>query len=98
SRPARDRFGKARTRTLVDHNPCEETELPRRVKKPPKGATVVEFRAILAAAQRRNPDAADLVLFLGSTGWRWSEAAALGVREVDDDGDQVHVDVSRVFR
>lgn len=91
-------YGRARTRRLVEHNPCKETELPRAAKKPPKGATVAEFRAILDAAAKRNPDAHDLILFLGSTGWRWSEAAALPVRSVDDDGEQVHVTVSRVFR
>lgn len=91
-------YGRARTRRLVDHNPCKETELPRAARKPPKGTTVSEFRAILDAAEKRNPDARDLILFLGSTGWRWSEAAALGVRDVDDNGDGVHVTVSRVFR
>lgn len=91
-------WGRARGRGLVAHNPCTETVLPRRTRKPPKGTTVAEFRAILTAAQRRNPDAADLILFLGSTGWRWSEGAALLVRAVDDDGDSVWVDVARVFR
>lgn len=92
------RFGKARSRRLVHHNPCEETEMPRRARKPPKGLTVPEWRAILAAAERRNPDAGDLILFLGSIGWRWSEAAALAVRDIEDDGDHVWADVTRVFR
>jgi len=91
-------FGKARSRRLVTHNPCQETALPKRTKKPPKGTTVAEFRAILDAAGRRNPDAADLILFLGETGWRFSEATALDVRDVEDDGHQVHINVSRVFR
>lgn len=52
-------YGRARSRRLVAHNPCKETELPRRRKrKPPKGTTTVEFRAIIAAAVKRNPDAA----------------------------------------
>lgn len=91
-------YGKARSRRLVEHNPCLETELPKRTKRPPKGTTVPEFDAILDAARRRNPDAHDLILFLGETGWRWSEAAALAVRDVDDDGDNVWATVSRVFR
>ena len=37
-------YGRAKTRRLVEHNPCLETELPKRVKKPPKGTTVPEFR------------------------------------------------------
>ncbi|HET7386112.1 MAG TPA: tyrosine-type recombinase/integrase [Nocardioidaceae bacterium] len=94
------KFGRARSRRLVTHNPCEETELPRRAKKPPKGTTTREFAAILDAATRvkANPDAADLILFLGETGWRFSEATALPVRNVTDDGTDVWVDVRRVFR
>jgi integrase len=91
-------FGKARTRKLVTHNPCLETELPKRVKKPPKGTTVPEFRALLEAATRRNADAHDLIAFLGETGWRFSEATALDVRDVEDDGTDVWVSVSQVFR
>lgn len=93
------KFGCARTRRMVDHNPCTETELPKRKKKgKPLGTTTPEFRAILAAAQKRNPDAHDLILFLGETGWRFSEAIALAVRDVEDDGKDVHVSVSRVYR
>lgn len=91
-------FGKAKSRKLVTQNPCLETTFPRRAKKPPKGTTVAEWRALLDAAEARNPDARDLVLFLGSTAWRFSEATALAVRDVEDDGDRVHVNVTRVFR
>lgn len=92
------KFGRAKSRRLVSHNPCEETDLPRRTKKPPKGTTVAEFAVILTAAQKRNPDAADLILFLGETGWRFSEAIALPVRNVAAYDDGVWVDVRRVFR
>lgn len=92
------KYGKARTRRLVSHNPCEETELPRRKKKPPKGTTLAEFRSILAAAHERNPAAEDLIRFIGETGWRWSEAAALTVGDVTDDGDTIRVALSGVFR
>lgn len=91
-------FGKAKSRRLVTHNPCLETDLPKRKKKPPKGTTVAEFRAILAAGENRNPGATDLILFLGETGWRWSEGAALRVLDVEDDGRDVWVTVGRVFR
>jgi site-specific recombinase XerD len=91
-------FGKAKTRNLVTHNPCLETELPTKTKTPPKGTTTTEWQAIRRAAETRNPDAGDLILFLGSLGWRWSEAAALAVKDVYDDGDHVWVDVTRVFR
>jgi integrase len=91
-------YGKAKSRGLVTHNPCLETDLPKRVKKPPKGTTVAECRAILEAAVKRNPDAADLILFLAETGWRFSEATALDVRDVEDDGVNVWVNVTRVMR
>lgn len=92
-------FGRKRSRGLVTHNPCNETELPKRTRKPAKGTTVPEFRAILDATLRKgNPDAHDLILFLGQTGWRFSEATALDVRDVEDDGEGVWVTVSRVFR
>lgn len=91
-------YGKAKSRALVSHNPCLETELPKRTKKPPKGTTTPEWRAILKVAATRNPDAGDLILFLGSLGWRWSEAAALPRHAVEDDGEFVWVDVTRVFR
>jgi integrase len=91
-------FGKARSRKLVTHNPCLETDLPKKAKRPPKGTTVPTYRAILAAAQKRNPHAADLITFLGETGWRFSEAAALDVAYVEDDGTDVWVTVGQVFR
>lgn len=91
-------FGKAKSRRLVTHNPCLETALPRRAKKPPKGTTVPEYRAILAAARDRNTDAEDLITFLGETGWRFSEGAALDVAYITDDGVDVWVTVGQVFR
>lgn len=93
------KFGCARSRQLVTHNPCEETELPEPSKKRPKGTTVVEWRAICAAAHERNPDAEDLIQYLGTVGWRWSEGAALAVRAVEvRRGGVVWVDMTQVFR
>lgn len=91
-------FGHAKSRRLVGHNPCLETEMPKRTKKPPKGTHVPEWRAIIRAGRKSNPDAADLILFIGSIGWRFSEAIALCVDAVEDDGTHVWVDVVRVFR
>lgn len=92
-------YGKAKSRRLVTHNPCLETELPKKTKKPPKGATVPEFRAILAsAAERGHHDARDLVEFIGETGWRFSEATGLLVDMVEDDGTDVWVNMTRVFQ
>ena len=91
-------FGRAKSRRLVTQNPCLETEMPKRTKKPLKGTRVPEWRALIRAGQEVNPDAADLILFIGSLGWRFSEATALCVDAVEDDGTHVWVDVVRVFR
>lgn len=97
------KWASSRTRRLVPDNPCLETELPKRTKSTPKGATPAEWNAIHAAAARIDPDADDLLLFLVSTGWRWSEAAALtgmNIEEyVDEHGrEHMYVSVTQVFR
>lgn len=91
-------YGAAPTRRLVPGNPCEHTDLPKRRHKPVKGATLAEWQAIYDEAHRSEPDAADLLLFLVATGWRWSEAAALLVRNVDDTDTVMRVVVGNVFR
>lgn len=91
-------WASAKKRALVTHNPCLETELPKRIKKPPKGLTVPEWLALKDAAYRVNADAADLILFMGSTGWRIGEAIALTVAAVDDSGTQMYVTVTQVNR
>lgn len=87
-----------RKRALIPHNPCLETELPKRTKKPPKGLTLPEWLALKDAAYRVNEDAADVILFLGSTGWRIGEATALQVGSVDDSGQHMYVSVTHVNR
>lgn len=97
------RFGAAKTRRLVDYNPCTETSLPKRGKRVLKGATLAEWKVLQVAALAVDPDAADLMTFIAATGWRWSEAAALAVRHVDDWEDegeraQMRATVAQVFR
>lgn len=93
------RFGSVKSRALVSHNPCTETELPAKKRKPPKGVTPAEWLALYSEARRTDPDAADLLLFLVATGWRWSEAAALTVRNVIElPSGRLEVYVGGVFR
>lgn len=93
------RWGTARTRRLVTLNPCLETELPKRKKKPVKGITIAEWQALYSLAQATDPPLADFMLFLVTTGWRWSEAAALMWRHVEDYGEEgVFVSVAQVVR
>jgi integrase len=87
------RFGAAKSRQLVTHNPCEETQLPKRVAKPPRGIPLDTYKRLRKAARRIEPDAADLIEYIAATGWRYSEAAALTVADVEDhadaDGNQI---------
>ena len=89
------KYGSARSRRLVTHNPCLETQMPKRVKKPPKGMPLPAWFALRAANAETDPDALDLAEFIVATGWRWSEAAALSVEHVDcftdDDGTDLTV-------
>lgn len=83
---------------VVPHNPCVTTDLPRRRKSPPKGLRPAEWQALEPALRQIDTDGADLALFLLSTGWRWSEAAAIDVFDVEDDGVRVHVNMGQVVR
>jgi integrase len=96
-------WGSARTRNLVPHNPCKETELPKRQKVQPKGLRLPELHALLEAGAAVDQDAADLVAFMAGTGWRIGESVALlagAVEEVERDDGTVHVfvDMQRVLR
>lgn len=92
------RYGVARSRRLVQHNPCTETQLPKAKRKPPRGFTLTEWTTFYEANHRSMPDATDLALFLVLTGWRWSEAAALPVGAVEDYGNEMFVTVTQVNR
>jgi integrase len=71
------------TRALVIHDPCADTDLPKRKKKPPKGLRPEEWWILHEAAETVDLDAADLLLFMVSTSWRWSECVPLIVASVD---------------
>jgi integrase len=91
------------SRALVVNDPCTDSELPTRRKKKPKGLRPDEWHLLRQAAQLVDPNAADLLLFLVSTGWRWSEAVAVQALAVDhwvdDDGrSQTFVSMGRVLR
>lgn len=99
------------TRALVIQDPCADTDLTPRRKKPPKGLRMDQWLILNAAAEEVDQDAADLCLFMVSTSWRWSESVALPVGAVDhwidwtldDDGNDVEesftfVTMGRVLR
>lgn len=91
------------SRGLVVADPCVETVLPKRRKKSPKGLRPDEWALLHEAARTVDPDAADLLLFMVSTGWRWSECAAVQALAVDhwiDETGESHtwVTMGRVLR
>lgn len=99
------KWGSARARGYVDHNPCKETELPRRVKTPPKGLTLPELHALLVAGDRKDEageyvdrDTADVAAFMAGTGWRLGEALAPLAGAFEDEGDALYVSMNRVHR
>lgn len=80
------------------HNPCIGTALPKKEKKPPKGLRLTELLQLTTTAYSVDADAADVIEFLAGTGWRLGETVALTVAQVEDDGVNVWVTMSRVWR
>lgn len=91
-------WGSQRGRRFTTTNPCVGLDLPPMDRKPPKGLSVPELQALLAAAEAVTPEGADLIAFLASTGWRIGEAIALTAGQVEDDGTNVWATVNRVWR
>lgn len=87
---------KAQGFAIID--PCTETILPKRRKNVAKGLRREEWQILHAAAAEVSQDAADLLHFIVSTGWRWSEAVAVRSIDVDDYGDTLTVAMGRVLR
>lgn len=91
------------SRSLVINDPCADSRLPTRQRKQAKGLRPDEWQLLHRAALEVDPDAADLLLFMVSTGWRWSECAAVQALAVDHwtDGtgrDRTFVTMGRVLR
>lgn len=94
------------TRRLLPatHDPCTATDLPTRIKRPPKGMRINAWLAMeagLRAVGQRNgigDDARDLGHFLIASGWRISEAIALDESGCDDDGKRITCYVLQVMR
>ncbi|MET1083594.1 MAG: tyrosine-type recombinase/integrase [Burkholderiales bacterium] len=88
---------KAQGIAIVD--PCTETVLPKRRKNVAKGLRPEEWHILYAAASDISQDAADLLHFIVSTGWRWSEAVAVRSMDIDDYGaDKINIAMGRILR
>lgn len=93
------KWANAKAQGFAVIDPCTETSLPKKRKNIAKGIRPDEWAILYAAAIERDPHAADLLLFLYASGWRWSEAVALRSMDVDDFGDgHVVVNMGRILR
>lgn len=96
-------WAKQPSRALVIGDPCEETDLPKKRRKGAKGLRPDQWAILYGAAQQVDPDAADLLLFLVASQWRWSEAARVPVFAVDHWSDETgetftYVTMGRILR
>ena len=92
------KWAAAPTQRLVEEDPCAATELPKKARTMPKGLHPTEWQALHAAMWQRDPHAADLTEFMVATGWRWSEATALSVGQVEEWGGVMRVNAGAVIR
>lgn len=105
------KWASSKTVGHVANNPCTETRLPKRKKRPPKGLTIPEMQAILDAAAAVDDnakadrwtvdlaDAADVVAAMAGTGWRPGEVLGLLVGSVDAmPSGAVYVTMNSVYR
>jgi integrase len=81
----------ARKRRLRDANPSKDAARPRSTRTKPFAPTGEEVRALLAACRRRDPENADLVTVVASTGMQVGELLALGWVDVDLVAGELHV-------
>lgn len=93
------KWASAKTRGYVTHNPCKETELPKRQRPEVRGLSLPELHALLSAAHDiGHPDAADVIAFMAGTGWRPGEVLGLSAGQVEATSSGVFVTMSQVFR
>lgn len=84
---------------LAVNDPCTETTLPKKRKNVAKGLWPAEWAILHRAAVEVDQDAADLLEFLVASGYRFSEAVAIRVQDVEDYGpDGLFVTMGRVLR
>lgn len=94
------KWASSKTVGHIANDPCTETKLPKRKKRPPRGLTVPELHAMLVAAPKVGlADAADVIAVAAGTGWRPGEVLGLlaGSVEVMPNGN-VYVTMTSVYR
>jgi integrase len=84
----------ARKRGFLDANPAKDAARPRSSRTKPFSPPAQEVRQLLERAAKRDPELADAVTVLLSTGMRKGELLALRWVDVDLDLEEVHVAAS----
>jgi integrase len=81
----------ARKRGLIESNPSKDAVRPKSTRKKPFSPPADEVRAVLETAQARDPEVADFVVLLASTGMRTGELLGLQWEDVDFEAAEIHV-------
>lgn len=94
------KWASSRTVGYIANDPCTETKLPKRKRRPPRGLSIPELHAMLTAAGSADQqDAADVIAVMAGTGWRPGEVLGLtaGYVDVMPNG-AVYVTMASVYR
>lgn len=94
------KWASSKTVGHIANDPCTETRLPRRHKRPPRGLTIPELHALLSAGRRvGHADTADVIAVMAGTGWRPGEVLGLTAGSIDvlPDG-SVYATMTSVYR
>ena len=81
----------SRKRGLIDSNPTKDATRPRSTRTKPVSPTANDVRVVLARVREQDPELADAVTVLASTGMRKAELLALQWADVDLANGEVHI-------
>lgn len=94
------KWASSRTVGYIANDPCTETKLPKRKKRPPRGLSVPELHQMLSVGSSAgHGDTTDVIAVMAGTGWRPGEVLGLtaGYVEVMPNG-RVYVTMASVYR
>jgi len=81
----------ARKRGLIDANPSKDAVRPKSVRKKPFSPAEADVRELLATVADRDPELADIITVMASSGIRRGELLGLQWGDVDLEAGEIHV-------